>query len=293
MSDKSVKTNPWNFYSGIIISSLLVLQLARWIILPQFMDIYYHLLTAQGFIQAGGYSGWDFWQYAPMGRPHIYPPFFHLALAGFMQAGVSPVILAKLCEALLPVVFLVTLWKFIKNHYGPQLAFFSVLLFFASFSFYLSLLNHIPATLALIFGILSLNQLFKKRLLRSAILLTLVFYTHIGISLFFGLTFLLYGWLNNEFRKKAGGVLLAALIFSLPIIIKELSVLRFMHTFGFSLHERYLCQVKIVESVLGLIGLFQALKRGKEYRLFAGMFLASLIFIIYPYRFLSGEGYYP
>ncbi|MFA4989472.1 MAG: hypothetical protein WC576_01730 [Candidatus Omnitrophota bacterium] len=293
MSNTRTKQFSWNFFSGLLIGSLLVLQLARWLILPQFMDIYYHLLTAQGFVQAGGYSGWDFWQYAPAGRPHIYPPFFHLALAGFIQAGVSPVILAKLCESLIPVIFLATLWKFIKDNYGPELAFFSALLFFSSASFYLSLLNHIPATLALIFGIFSLSQLFKQRLLRSAILLCLVFYTHIGISFFFALTFLIYGLLNSEIKRKAIGVLVIAFILALPIIIKELSVLRFMHTFGFNLHEKYLCQIKIVESILGLIGLFQALKRGREYLLFAAMFLASLIFIIYPYRFLSAEGYLP
>ncbi|MFA7652553.1 MAG: hypothetical protein WCY42_02120 [Candidatus Omnitrophota bacterium] len=293
MVDQHTKKVSWNFFSGLVISSLLVLQLTRWLILPQFMDIYYHLLTAQGFIQAGGYSGWDFWQYAPAGRPHIYPPFFHLALAGFIQAGVNPVILAKLCESLIPVVLLITLWKFIKDNYGPELAFFSALLFFSSSSFYLSLLNHIPATLSLIFGILSLSQLFKKRLLRSAILLSLVFYTHIGISFFFAMTFLIYGLLNKEIRKRATGVLLTALILGLPIIIKELSVLKFMHTFGFNLHEKYLCQIKIIESILGVIGLFQSLKRGKEYRLFAGMFLASLVFIIYPYRLLSAEGYLP
>ena len=293
MIDKYPKNVSWNFFSGIIITSLLVLQLVRWLILPQFMDIYYHLLTARGFIQAGGYSGWDFWQYAPVGRPHIYPPFFHLALAGFIQAGISPVILAKLCETLIPVILLVVLWKFIKNNYGPQLAFFVVLLFFSSVSFFLSLLNHMPATLALIFGILSLGQLFKKRLLRSALLLALVFYTHIGVSFFFALTFLIYGLLNSEFKKKTIGVLLTAFILALPIIIKELSILRFIHTVGFSLLEKYLSQIKIVESILGLIGLFQAFKRGGEYCLFAAMFLASFIFIIYPYRFLSAEGYLP
>ncbi|MDD2680072.1 MAG: hypothetical protein PHO03_04685 [Candidatus Omnitrophica bacterium] len=293
MMDKYAKGVSWNFFSGIIITGLLALQFARWFVLPHFMDIYYHLLTAQGFIQAGGYSGWDFWQYAPVGRPHIYPPFFHLALAGLMQAGLSPVILAKLCEALIPVILLAVLWKFIKDNYSQQLAFFVVLLFFSSVSFYLSLLSHIPASLAFIFGILSLSQLFKKRLLRSAILLSLVFYTHIGISLFFALTFLIYGLLNKELRKRAIGVLITALILALPIIIKELSVFKFIRTFGFSLHEKYLCQIKILESILALIGLFQALKKGREYRLFAAIFLASLIFIIYPYRFLSAEGYFP
>ncbi len=52
--------NPWGCFSKIIILVYIILQLLRLIILPQFMDIYYHLQVAWGFIQAGGYSSWDF-----------------------------------------------------------------------------------------------------------------------------------------------------------------------------------------------------------------------------------------
>jgi hypothetical protein len=284
----------WDSFSSLIIIGLLVLQLIRWLILPQFMDVYYHLLTAWGFIQAGGYTGWDFWQFAPVGRPHIYPPLFHLVLAGFMKAGISPVILAKLCESLIPVTFLLVLWKFIKDNYGSVLAFFVVLVFLSSFSFYLSLLNHIPATIALILGVLSLGQLFKQNLFRSSVLLALCFYTHIGISWFFAVTFISYGALNREAGNKAVRVFIAAFILALPIVIKELNSFKFMTAFGFDLNEKYYCQIKIVETILALIGLSLAVKMGKgSQRLFLAMFLASFIFVIYPYRFLSAEGYFP
>ena len=68
----------WNFFSWSLIAIFCLLQVLRWQIMPQFMDIYYHLSCAWGFIQAGGYSGWDFWQYAPVGRTHIYPPVFQI-----------------------------------------------------------------------------------------------------------------------------------------------------------------------------------------------------------------------
>lgn len=293
MRDKNLDSIPWNSLSKLTIFSLLLLQLIRWSILPQFIDIYYHLATAWGFIQAGGYSGWDFWQYAPVGRPHIYPPLFHLILAGFIKAGINPVILAKLCEVFAPPALLLILWKFIRDNYSPKLAFFTALVFLSSFSFYLSLLNHIPATISLILGILSLGQLFKKNVLRSSILLALTFYTHIGISWFFALTFISYGLLNKEIRKTALTIFMAAFIFALPIVIKELNTLRFITSLGLGMHEKYLCQVKIIETILALVGLFQAMKTGKEYKLFAAMFLSSLIFVTYPYRFLSAEGYFP
>ncbi len=258
----------------------------------QGMDIYYHLLTAWGFIQAGGYSGWDFWQYAPVGRIHIYPPFFHLMLAAFIKTGVSRIIIAKLCEVIIPVLFLGVLWNFIRVNFSKRLAFFTLLMFFSSFSFYLSVTNHIPATLALIFGILSLGQFFKNKLTRSVLLLTFCFYTHIGISWFFILTFFLYGAFNKDARRKTLSVAGLAFLLSLPVIIRELNGLRFMTTAGLSLNEKYLSQVKVVDLLLAVLGLSIALKEKGKYILFPAFLIASFIFIIYPYRFLSGEGYF-
>lgn len=196
-----LKYSPWDFYSGIIILAYLLLQVLRWPLFPQFMDIFYHLLTAWGFIQAGGYSGWDFWQYAPFGRLHIYPPLFHIILALFIKLGINKIILAKFLEAVTPIIFLIVLWNFIRKNYNQRLAFFVMLMVSSSFSFYLSLINNIPATLSIIFGILSFERLFKGQTLRATILLTLCFYTHIGISWLFALGVLLYGLFNREYWK--------------------------------------------------------------------------------------------
>ena len=181
--------DPWVYFSGVIIIIFGLLQLLRSVILPQFMDIYYHLQVAWGFLQSGGYSGWDFWEYAPFGRTHIYPPFFHIILALLMKLGFSAIFLAKLFESAAPVLFLIVLWYFIRKNYSAQLAFFVVLAFSSAFAFFISLSNHIPAALALILGLFAFNELFKNRCLRAAILLAFCFYTHIGVSWFFLLTF--------------------------------------------------------------------------------------------------------
>lgn len=283
----------WDFYSYLIIIIYCLLQILRWRILPQFMDIYYHLLTAWGFIQAGGYSGWDFWQYAPVGRIHIYPPFFHTILVLLMKLGFSPTILAKLFEAVTPVVFLTVLWRFLRRNYDTRLAFFAILTLSSSFSFYLSLLNHIPATLALIFGFLALDQLFQKKTLRSVLLLTLCFYTHIGISWFISLTFVFYGLLTKQNKKPCFVIFLSALMLSLPILYKQLAGLRFISAIGMNLNEIFLCQIKIIDYILAFFGLIFSFKTGGKYRLFFSFLLASLIFLSYPYRFFSAEGYLP
>ncbi|MFH0855006.1 MAG: hypothetical protein V1869_00605 [Candidatus Omnitrophota bacterium] len=293
MPNKPVKNISWDFLSKFIIAVFFFLQCVRWSVLLQSMDIYYHLLTAWGFIQAGGYSGWDFWQFAPVGRPHIYPPFFHLVLAGLIKAGISQIILAKLCEIIAPSLFLLVLWKFARERFDSCFAFFVNLAFFSSFSFYLSLANHIPATLTFIFGILAVDQFFKGKLLRSSILLALCFYTHIGLSWFFALTFIFYAFINKEERKGAVFVLGAALILASPMIIKEVNCLKYVSALGLDMHEKYSSKIKAADLLFSLAGLVIALRQRGRYGLFAAFFVASSIFLVYPYRFFSAEGYFP
>jgi len=283
----------WDFYSKLLIASYCTFQITRWPILPQFMDIYYHLLTAWGFLQAGGYSGWDFWQYAPVGRIHIYPPVFHIILALLIRSGISKVILAKFFEAVTPAVFLIVLWRFIRKNYNERLAFFVTLAFGSSLSFYLSLLNHVPATIAFILGFLAFEQMFQKKILRSLILLSLCFYTHIGISWFFLFSFIFYGLSNKEYKNPSFFIALSTFILSSPILFKQLTGLKFISSLGFALSERYVCQFKIIDYVLAFFGLILSSKMNGKYRLFLSLFLASFIFLIYPYRFFSAEGYLP
>ena len=293
MENKYHNSLSWDSLSRLIIIGFAVLQVVRWRILPQFMDIYYHLSTAWGFIQAGGWSGWDFWQYAPVGRVHIYPPLFHIILALFMKMGVDTVILAKLFECIIPVLFLVVIWYFTRKNYRESMAFFAVIACAGSLSFYLNLINHIPATLAMIFGILSLDQLFQKRSLRAGILLALAFYTHIGISWFFILAVILYGLFDREHKRTVSGVVVYALLLSLPVIIKQLAGLGAVSRLGLNLNEKNLCRFKMVEYILAVPGFILALKSAGKYRLFPALFLASLVFLVYPYRFFSAEGYLP
>jgi len=291
MTEKNQKGFFWDFYSKLIILVYCLLQMMHWPILPQFMDVYYHLLTAWGFIRAGGYSGWDFWQYAPAGRIHIYPPVFHLILALLIKLGINRIILAKLFELLMPVIFLIVLWYFIRKNYSERLAFFVMLTFSSSFPFYSSLLNHIPASLTLVFGFLALDQLVQNRILRPLAFLTLCFYTHISVSWLFALCIVLYGIFNRQYRKTGFLVFISAILLSLPILYKQFIGLKFVSFL--EIPERNLCELKTVDYLLAFFGLGIIFKMPRQYRLFLSLFLASFIFLIYPYRFFSSQGYLP
>jgi hypothetical protein len=283
--------NPSVYFSKLIIITFAALQLLRLVRLPQFMDIYYHLQTAWGFIQAGGYSSWDFWEYAPLGRPHIYPPLFHIILALLMKSGASAILLAKFFEAATPVVFLMAIWNFIRKNYGEQLGFFTVVAFGSSFVFSVSLANHIPSSLALILGFLSFGEFFKQRLLRAAILLILCFYTHISVSWFFALTYIFYALIVKNSRKNSLKVVFYSLLAALPILIPEFLKLQFIHLVGNQIPGGFNLQIKAFNYILAGFGLFLAAKMDTKHKFFICLFLASFIFIPYPARFLLAEGY--
>ena len=282
----------WDFYSKLMIVSFSTLQIARWRILPQFMDIFYHILTAWGFIQAGGYSGWDFWQYAPVGRTHVYPPFFHIVLAFLIKSGISKIILVKFFETATPIILLVTLWYFVKKNYNSRLAFFSLLMLGSSFSFYSSLSNYLPATMSMIFGFLAFNELFNGHCLRSALLLALCFYTHIGMSWFFALSVILYGLFDKRLARQSFYILICALALSAPVIYKQLTGLKYISITGIS-NEKFFCEFKPVDYLLACFSFLVLKKNDKRHRLFLAFFLSSLIFLPYPYRFINAQGYLP
>jgi len=285
--------NTWDLLAKLILLSLSVLQITSWPVRPQFLDIYYHLQVAWGFIQAGGYSSWDFWEYAPFGRPHIYPPLFHILLAGFMKLGVSLIFLAKFFESVTPVIFLLIIWNFIRKNFSEQLGFFVVVALGSSSAFFVSLANHIPSSLALIFGFLSFGEFFKNRLWRTVILLAACFYTHISVSWFFAFSYIFYAMMDKNSRINSTRVVFYSLLIALPILVPEFLKLHFFHLAGNNGLERFHLQIKVFDYFLAGFGLFLAAKMTIRHKLFISLFLGSFIFLIYPARFLSAEGYIP
>ena len=282
----------WDFYSSLIITIFAALQILWWPLAPQFIDSYYHLLTSWGFIKAGGYAGWDFWQYAPFGRPHIYPPVFHLFLAFLLKLGVNKIFLLKVTETIAPVAALLTFRYFTAKYFGRRFTFFCLVALISSFSFYLSFVNNIPATIALILGFFAFDQLFQRNLIRSTILLSLAFYTHIGLSWFLLLSFIFYGLLNRQYRRIALYSALFAAVVSLPIIWKQVANIGLIHVSNIK-SERYFCEFKPFTYILALPGFWIIRRKENIYRLFLAFFLASLIFLAYLYRFFSAQGFIP
>ena len=84
---------PTRVYTLVAVALLIVVAIATaasWHLYPVFIDTYYHMAVIEGFSQAGGITTRAFWEMAPGGRVHIYPPSLHVIGYFFYLLGVSP-----------------------------------------------------------------------------------------------------------------------------------------------------------------------------------------------------------
>ena len=69
---------------------ILIATVVSWRMYPLFIDTYYHMGVIEGFSQAGGITTRAFWELAPGGRVHIYPPSLHVIGYFLTLVGMSP-----------------------------------------------------------------------------------------------------------------------------------------------------------------------------------------------------------
>jgi len=278
----------WSVYACLVISFIFFLLLFRWPLLPNFLDIYYHLLIARGFDKAAGFVTSDFLQYAPLGRPHLYPPFFHFVILSLMKLGFSPLFIGRLLDVCIFPLFLAVIWFFISSLFSKRLAFFAVLISASLYSFYLGTSNFMPVTVAFIFGLLSLLAQEKGKIISAILLLALSFYTHAQIPWLFVVVYIVYGALNRARFRSCLSVVLFSLLVSGPILLylfKNRSFYRYACA-----GEHFVLEINLL-LILSLGAFNKVFKdKGRYYLLFA-LAVSTLPFIFsYPYRYISGQG---
>jgi len=121
---KSVPADKERFARRLSIALLCLLTLASLLhfkdLYPQFIDVNYHMGAIEGMRQAGGLVLWDFWEQAPAGRPHLYPPTLHIAGRLACLLGMSPwAFVTLLSWAMWPVSLLMT-WLLARRLSGER-----------------------------------------------------------------------------------------------------------------------------------------------------------------------------
>ncbi|NQT46721.1 MAG: hypothetical protein HQ593_04495 [Candidatus Omnitrophica bacterium] len=282
--------NKWDRGSLFIIATFLVILILRWTKFPIFLDMYYHLSCALGFDRAGGIVTHDFWEFAPLGRPHMYPPFLHILMLGFYKIGFSPLSIARLISVLLYPTLLASAWYVMRwFSSSPRTAFFALLLSTIPYGIFLVTTNTIAASLVVIMALFSFILIERNRLVAATILLGLAFYTHVMLAFFMAMGLLIYGSIKREKLYSTLMVIGIGSILALPWLT-HLWNNRAYFTAVSAYENRYL-ELYPLNFLLGGIGIALILKKRRE-----GYFLIALLLAILPmaikhrYRFLCGQG---
>ena len=207
-TDAFLRYFPW-----MVLAFFAALWCARWFLFPLVLDPYYHLFIAQQINAAGGIFAFETWEYAPVGRWHLYPPVLHLILSGLLKLGFSPISAIRLLTALLPVCLLLTLFLVARRLFTPAIALSVLGMAVTPFSFHLHSGITLAASLAMIEMLWLYAAVEDGRILAAGCLIGLLCYTHLGLPWVGLISIVVYAFCEKGHRqtvlKSCWGFLLA------------------------------------------------------------------------------------
>ena len=280
----------FDLVSLVMLGLILLLSLSRFTLGPQFIDGYYHLATANAFINSGGWVGIDYWSIAPLERPHLYPPLYHILIAFIKSLGADGISAIKITEVSIPPLFFLLLWHRLRAQFSPVFSHYFLLTSASFFAFYVSVSANIPASLALIFGVYSQYFITRKKYTSAILLFALSFYTHAGISFIFLIAFLFCACLDKKLRADYLKVITYSLLLSSLMLYhyaKNIShlTLSVVNQSKFSHFSPFIITIGITSAIYCLR------KKKTDCLFFFGYLIGScIIFFKYPYRLFSAQG---
>ncbi|MCK4433057.1 MAG: hypothetical protein KAV48_03900 [Methanomicrobia archaeon] len=204
-----------------IIVVMSVLMVLNWENLPTAeMDTPYHLLMGKMFADYDSVVLWDYYEYAPLGRPQLYPPSLHIIIWGMHDlTGIDYWNIGKLFCLIQYPLSLLCLWYFVRTLFGSKVALASLAVLASNRMFWWWEGSLSPTALDLAIFPLFLLFFYKKRFWISVVLLTIFLYSNLGIPYIFILSIALFALFKKEYRVFFVKVLGLSLILFSPWII--------------------------------------------------------------------------
>ncbi len=198
-----------------------VVWIALWVSRNRFLafppDSYYHLSVARTIIETGHIPLWDTWSFAPEGRPHLYPPLFHLLIVACSLPFSGDVLrgFQVLQASLFPLSLLCT-WYLARWLFNDRRAYLAMLiagtdLALVTFSFMCT-----PSALVNVLMLLLLVCFLSKRFILSVLLVVLGLYDHMGVPPFFVGGLLLFSLWQRDYLRFWLGMVACAVPLVLP-----------------------------------------------------------------------------
>ena len=202
---------------GICAAIGVLFWIGRASINPYPPDSIYHLLVARRIYETGSVPMWCDWQFFPLGRPHLYPPLFHLALAGAAWLFHGDFLAGfRFVETIaLPFVFFST-WYLARWLFDARRAFVALLIVGTDYSLVFTAAMGTPSVLATSLMSFAIVMFLSGRWHIAALLCVTMFYTHTGIPPIALGALGLFGLLHRRYLPDFLAVAVISLIAFVP-----------------------------------------------------------------------------
>ena len=276
-------------WAVLVLQALLV---AGWLLRTDAVvnpDNAYHVLIAKMMAERGFFL-WDDVQFAPAGRPHLYPPLFHIMVASLGRAlGLGPwgfVLANDLVSAGIFASGLYVTWYVGRKLYGSQGGLLAFVMVAGTLFPALSMAIGLPSTLVFVLTPLAALWLTEGRLIPALLASAAAMYSHTSGVVILPIALLVTGALSGRLRD-AIKVTLAAILLYLPWMVRLIAFMGW-----FRIPERDI-SVKPEPAILvpAAVGTLMCLRRPRERAVQLG-YLASLapVFATYEGRALIQGG---
>ncbi|MCC6490981.1 MAG: hypothetical protein IT364_26070 [Candidatus Hydrogenedentes bacterium] len=180
-----------------------LLWLGRNTIIPVPPDAYYHLLVARHIYETGSIPLWNTWEWAPLGRPHLYPPGYHLLLAAAAIPFRGDFLTAFrwLTPAILPFAYFTT-WYLARWLFDSRRAFAALLIVGMDAVLVFSAVMGTPGVLATSLVSILFVLFLSGRTIPAAAVGVLAAYTHLGTPALAFCGLVLFSLINRAYLPR-------------------------------------------------------------------------------------------
>lgn len=195
-----------------------ILLFLNWNNYPTELDSPYHLLMGKMFFEKGGIAVWDSYEFAPEGRPQLYPPLLHVIIWFFrFLTGASFMDVGRMIVVLQNVLGLFFIWSVLKKFFGSAAALFGLVFFTSGTENWWWQTSVTPAALIIFLYLPFLSTFYRKKIIFSILILTASLYLNYGLSFVLVVTAVIAILFKRDYFKSYAKILSVIVLSSLAL----------------------------------------------------------------------------
>jgi len=197
-----------------LVAAVLLLRVHS--LVPSMSDTWYHLGVAKRIVYDGQIPGWDWWNYAPLGRPHLYPPALHVLIASLARFTGDVVLAGQVCAATFYPLALLSAWYCARRILGSRHALLAVLLMMTDLFHFVVMEAYIAGCIINILMPVLIVCVLSRRPWWAILCMTVMYYAHLGFPHCVALGLILFGLKYRSYLRIVLQTAIVGFIFFTP-----------------------------------------------------------------------------